>query len=103
MIDSIWGQLSPDDRRFVLESTVYYLDAHTRQELAVQTFETTRLATSMERNVDLAEVNAALWMALINSTVTQAAEYSALGFKAADFERIINFLMLGYIGHGVNK
>jgi hypothetical protein len=103
MIDSMWGQLSPDDRRFVLESTVNYLDAHTRQELSIQTIETTRLATSMDRNVDLAEVNAALWMALINSTVTQAAEYSALGLKASDFERIINFLMLGYIGYGVNK
>jgi hypothetical protein len=103
MLDAVWTKLSPDDRRFVLDSTVFYLDAYARQEIPIQASETTRLAISMDRNVDLSEVNATLWMALINSTVTQAAEYSALGLKASDFEKILSLLGLGYIGHGVNK
>jgi hypothetical protein len=102
-LDGLWQKVHPDDRREVLESTVYYLDAYSRQETTVQSLETRSLAISSERAVDLAEINASLWVSLINATVTQAAEYSALGFKASDFEKILNLIALGYIGHGVNK
>lgn len=103
LLDALWDKLQPDDRRQVLESTVYYLDAYSRQEIPIQSLETRNLAISSERAVDLAEINASLWVSLINATVTQAVEYSAMGFKASDFEKILNLIALGYIGHGVNK
>ena len=102
-VHAAWDKLDADDRMALLESTTLYLDAASRQSAAIDALAAHRLALSKDESIDLAEVNASIWAALISATVTQAAEFSALGIKAEQIERILNLLGIFYIGHGVNK
>ena len=102
-VHAVWDKLDADDRITLLDSTTLYLDAFTRQSAALDTMATQRLALTKDESIDLSEVNASMWAALIGATVSQAAEFSALGIKAEDIEKILNLLGIFYIGHGVNK
>jgi len=102
-VNAIWDKLKPEDRVLLLDSTTLYLDAFSRQAALVDTMTTQRLALANDESIDLAEVNASMWSALIGATVNQAAEFSALGIKAEDIEDILYLLGIFYIGHGVNK
>lgn len=99
----MWGALPPKGRRTLLESITQYLDAYARQGADIDAMTTQELALAQERNLQLSEVNAAMWSTLIDATVRQSAEFSALGLKADDFEKLLNILGIFYIGHGVNK
>ena len=44
-----------------------------------------------------------MWAALIGASVTQAAEFAALGIKVEQIEKILNLLGIFYIGYGVNN
>jgi hypothetical protein len=99
----VFSKLNPNEKRELLESTVYYFDAFSRRRALIQAMEMRRRGLVYDTSTDLSEVNASVWSALINATVTQAAEFSSLGIKADDIDKILGLIGLFYIGHGVNK
>jgi hypothetical protein len=98
-----WKELNPAQKGLVLESTTHYLDAFSRQRNLGDAQRIQRMALVQEESIGLAEVNASMWTALIGATVSQAADFSSLGIKAADLEKILNTLGILWIGYGVNK
>jgi hypothetical protein len=103
LIGTGFAHLPPTDRRQLLQGTVYYLDALNRQEALIKAMELQRIGLLYQQSIDLAESNASAWSALVSTSVGQAAEFSALGLKASDIDKILGLIGLFYIGHGVNK
>lgn len=102
-LHSAWETYGPQARINLLESTTLYLDAFSRQQANISVMMTEYLALSRERTVAVSEVNAGIWVSLIDASVSQAADFSALGLKVGDIEKVLNLLGIFYIGHGVNK
>ena len=100
---ALWNDLEPMARRVLLESITLYVDGFSRQQVKLDTMTTQYLALAREQTVELAEVHASMWAALIGASVTQAAEFAALGIKVEQIEKILNLLGIFYIGYGVNN
>lgn len=103
LLNTGFAKVATGKRRELLEGTVYYFDAYSRQQASIKRMELQRLGLIYATSTDMAEVNASVWVALVNASVTQAAEFSALGIKADDIDKILGLIGLFYIGHGVNK
>lgn len=95
--------MAPTERRELLQGIVEFQDAAQRQELELELLALQRRGLIHDEATDLAEINAEMWAALVNASVTQAAEFSALGIKADDIGKILQLLGIFYIGRGVNQ
>lgn len=102
-VHAAWDTYQPQARRNILEATTLYLDAFSRQQANIKAMMTEYLALSRARTVAVSEVNAGMWLSLIDASVSQAADFAALGLKVEDIEKVLNLLGIFYIGHGVNK
>jgi hypothetical protein len=102
-VHAAWDTYQPQARRNILEATTLYLDAFSRQQANIRAMMTEYLALSRARTVAVSEVNAGIWVSLIGASVSQAADFAALGLKVEDIEKVLNLLGIFYIGHGVNK
>jgi tetratricopeptide (TPR) repeat protein len=100
---SAWDELAERQKFALLQSVSMYLDSIGRQRAMTEKLDRTRLALASEEASSLSEVNASMWTSLIGAGVAQAAEYSALGLKASDFQGILSTLGILWIGYGTNR
>lgn len=100
---SSWDKLSNRQKYALLQSASLYLDSVGRQRAITERLDRTRFALALEEASSLSEVNASMWTSLIGASVAQAAEYSALGLKASDFQGILSTLGILWIGYGTNR
>jgi hypothetical protein len=98
-----FGSSDKNKKEQLYDGAARYLDALNRLEARRYKLEYMRLAATHELSLTYSEVNLKQWEALIGTTVTQVADYSAGGIKAEDITNLINAAALIYIGVGVNK
>ncbi len=101
--DENWKKLRPKEKLALLEATGQYLDSYGRQRSLTKRLDRLRSAIAQQRASNLSEVNAGMWSSLIDATVTQAADFAALGWKADDFARIFALVGIAAIAQGTNK
>lgn len=101
--DVNWKKLEPKEKLALLEATGQYLDSYGRQRSLTKRLDRLRTAVAQQRASNLSEVNTGMWASLIDATVTQAADFATLGWKASDFARIFELVGIAGIAHGTNK
>ena len=101
--DAQWAKLPPNRKFKLLEATGLYLDSIGRQHSVTKRMEVMRQALAAQKASGLSEVNAGMWMSLIDTVVTQAADFGSLGLRGSDFTKLYELLGLTGIAIGTNK